>query len=184
LGKKKKLILSVGSLVKAKDLPTLLKAAKLVIKKYPKTIFVIAGEGPERRKLEKMINEFGLEDTVRLVGSIAYAKLPELYASADLFVLSSSHEGFPRVLMEAALTRLPIVTTRVDGASELVENQKSGLLVPIASSQKLAEAMIDLLGHPKKAKEMAAVAQKNARKLLDFDRVVKRVVTSWKGLVR
>jgi len=51
-----------------------------------------------------------LKDKVRLLGSVDYSKLPSLFASADVFALSSSHEGFPRVLMEAALSGKPVVT--------------------------------------------------------------------------
>lgn len=183
LGNNKHLVLSVGSLVKAKDFLTLITAAERVVKIYPDTLFVIAGEGPERKRIEEEIKKRNLQENVKLLGSISYERLPKLFISADLFMLSSSHEGFPRVVMEAALASRPIVTTAIDGIENLIKNKHTGLVVPVKDPHKLAEAIIKLLSDPARAKEMGRRAKDLARSQLDFNKAVKKLTTSWKSLI-
>lgn len=183
IGKNNKMILSVGSLVKAKDFPNLVAAAEIVTNKNPQVIFVIAGKGPERNKIEIEIEQKGLRDKIKLLDSVDYLKLPSLFTSADVFVLSSSHEGFPRVIMEAALSGKAIVTTAIDGAGELVENNRTGLIVPVKKPKLLAKAIIDLLKDKAKADRLGKEARKRARKLLDFETSVKKIIGSWEELL-
>jgi len=184
VGKNKRMILSVGSLVKAKDIITFIKAAKVVIDNLPNTVVVIAGEGPERDKIEEEIEKRNLKDKIRLLGSVEYEELPQVYTAADLFILSSSHEGFPRVLMEAALSGKPIITTAIDGAGELVENDRTGLIVPIKKPRLLARAIEDLLKDEAKAERLGKEARKRAKKLLDFETSVKKINDSWEELLK
>lgn len=182
-GGHKKLVISVGSLVKAKDFLTLVKAALLVCKRQPQTVFAVGGEGPERDRIQSEIEIGQLQNNFKLLGSIAYDKLPALFASADIFVLSSAHEGFPRVLMEAALSARPIVATAIDGASDLINPWKTGVIVPIQSPKRLAKAIGFLLTHPQLAKKFGREAQRQARQLFDFERICQQVTTSWRRLV-
>lgn len=183
LGNDRFLVLSVGSLVKAKDFPTLVKAAAIVVRTNPKVVFAIAGEGPQHTNIEKIIKDKQLEDNCKLLGSMAYGELPSLFASADLFVLASAHEGFPRVLMEAALTARPIVSTNIDGAEEIVKNGISGLLVSVKSPIRLAETIQTLLEDESLAKKYGRAAKQRAIQLLDFKKTAKAVIQSWEKLI-
>lgn len=183
LGGKKYLILSVGALVKAKDYQTLIRAAQIVTRQVDKTMFVIAGEGVEREALEQMINGAKVESYIRLLGSVAYQQLPATYAASDLFVLSSIHEGFPRVLMEAALAGKPIITTAVSGSTDLIESNKDGLIVAIKNPQQLARAILKLLNNRSKALIFGKRIKVKAKRLLNFESRTNEIVNSWQNLI-
>lgn len=136
-------ILAVGRLTKAKDYFTMLKAFSLVLKEVPANLLII-GEGEERWKIEKAISDLNISKNVVLLG---LQKNPFKYmAKADVFVLSSILEGFPNVLVEAMACGMSVISTDCQsGPNEIIENEKSGLLVPVGSEKKLAEAVVKLL---------------------------------------
>lgn len=140
-------VLSVGRLVPEKDFPTLIDAfAKLLSKREARLL--ILGEGPERPRLEGLTRELGIEDCVGLPG---FAEDAAAYmAKADVFVLSSVHEGLPTVLIEALGTGIPVVSTDcVSGPREILREGELGRLVPVGSSAALAEAIGQALDEPR-----------------------------------
>ena len=179
--KKKKLIISVGNLFANKDFSNLIQAARDITKDH-QTQFLIVGEGPLKKTLQKQILQLGLENNVSLIGGIGYDRLPEIYASADAYVLSSYQEGFPRVLMEAAFSKLPIVTTNIQGSTEIITNNQSGKIVPVRSPKKLAQAIEYILENPKTAKEFSQKAYRNAVQLLNFTQSIEAITQSWDKL--
>jgi len=104
---------------------------------------LIVGDGPEREALEAIARGSGFAERVVFTGQMRDV-LP-FYAMADVFVLSSHSEGSPNVLLEAMAARVPVVATRVGGVSEIVENEKSALLVPANDSRALAVAITRML---------------------------------------
>jgi len=107
------LVLAAGRLVQAKGFDVLLNAWQGVAAQL-----WIAGDGPQRAKLESAIRSLGLQDRVRLLGQRDDIDL--LMAAADLLVLPSRREGFPYVLLEALHRRLPVIATRVSGAVDVL----------------------------------------------------------------
>jgi glycosyltransferase involved in cell wall biosynthesis len=150
-------IVAVGRLSDAKDYPTLLKAvAHVSAKRMVKCI--ILGEGELREKLQGMIEQMSLSDTVDLHGFVGnpYAFL----AKADLFVLSSRREGFPNVLVEAMACGTPVVATDCpSGPAEILDNGKYGPLVPVGDVQALADAMLRTLDDHLPAETLIARAE-------------------------
>ncbi|OGD63380.1 hypothetical protein A2160_02765 [Candidatus Beckwithbacteria bacterium RBG_13_42_9] len=179
----KKMILAVGSLVKAKDYLTLIKAMWMLKQRKFDIRLIIVGEGPEREKMEQSIAEYQLNNAVNLVGSLPYQKMPLIFAAADLFVISSTHEGLPRSLMEAALVGKPIVSTDVGGVKALIKNRQSGLLVKQKNPSHLAAAIEELLADEEKAERLGRSVKKEAKRLLDFNLGVKKLVRSWRELL-
>ncbi len=143
LNSKIPIILAAGRLVKQKDYPTLLRAFKLAIQKKPVNL-VILGEGKEREKLEKLIQELGISENVAFLG---FQRNPFKYMKrASVFVLSSITEGLPNVLMEAMACGAPVVSTNCkSGPGEIIENGKNGILVPVGDYKSLSEAIIRVL---------------------------------------
>lgn len=141
-------ILGVGSLCKAKDFKTLLKAFALVRQKRDARL-VILGEGEMRHELEKLANELSIEQDVMMPGVV---KNPFPYISrAAVFVLSSRREGLPTVLIEALALGAPIVSTDCpSGPAEILENGKWGYLVPPGDPEAMAEAIIRTLDEPRR----------------------------------
>lgn len=138
--------LAVGRLEEAKDYPTLLAAVQRLAAGNRPAVVRVAGDGPLRSALESRVRDLGLESRVVFLG--ARRDCPALYGAADGFVLSSSWEGLPNVVMEALATGTPVVASRVGGVGELVEDGMSGHLVPPRDPAALADAMANLMDTP------------------------------------
>jgi glycosyltransferase involved in cell wall biosynthesis len=101
----------------------------------------LAGDGPERARLERLAAELGVSGAVAFEGAVAYDRVPALYDRADVFCLPSFAEGLPTVLMEAMAAGLPTVATNVNGTAELVDDGVTGILVPPARADLIAAAL-------------------------------------------
>lgn len=141
-----------------------IRAMKIISEKYPDTIFVVIGEGQERRKLENLIRELNLRNHVSLVGFKNNAA--SLLPAFDLFLHSSQSEAFPYALLEAGCASLPVVATRVGGIPEIIPDDDHGILVPSHNPETLASAVESLIKDPLRAHELAA--RLHARILHDF----------------
>lgn len=139
-------ILGVGSLRRAKDFPTLIRAFKRLLKEKSARLMIL-GEGGDRGALEALIAQEGLGDRVQLPG---FCRKPwDFIAHADLFVLSSEWEGLPTVLIEAlALGTRVVATDCPSGPREILEEGLHGELVPVGNDILLAEAMARALEAP------------------------------------
>ncbi len=131
--------LAVGRLEAQKDFKTLLQA----FGKLFNGRLLIAGEGPMLGELKTDANNLGLKERVRFLG--LRKDIPHVLSAVDAFVLSSAWEGLPNVVMEALAAAKPVVATDVGGVRELVEENKSGFIVPAKSPDALAAAMQKLM---------------------------------------
>ena len=118
----------------------------------------------------------GVDSHVQFRGFIEHGKLPDHYANADLFVLPSKMEAFGLVLAEAMASGLPVVSTRVGGIPEVVEEGVTGLLVPPNDPPALAEAIIDLLDDRDRMRAMGVRGRERVREHFTWDKVAERVV--------
>lgn len=142
--KKGPVIISLARLARQKNLPLLFKALALVRKKIDARLIVLS-EGPERKNLESMIRELGLESCISLPG---YSENPWCHlAKSDLFVLSSQEESFGLVIVEAMACHVPIVATDAlgGGPQTILENGKYGMLVPRYDVNTFADAILRAL---------------------------------------
>jgi len=138
-------ILGCGRLVEEKGFSHSIKAFSTVVKRYPKAKLLILGQGSKKGELEKLAMNLGIRDKVIFLN---FRKNPFKYmANADVFVLSSLREGLPNVLLEAMACGTPVVSANCkSGPSEILENDKYGILVPVADSEALANGILKLLG--------------------------------------
>jgi glycosyltransferase involved in cell wall biosynthesis len=130
----------IGRLDPIKRIPDLLKAVRLLKDLVHLHIF---GEGPQRPHLERCISEWDLSGRVTLHGAIAHPR--EALAQIELLVLPSAAEGFGLVLIEAMAAGVPVVATQVPGIRDVVQNERTGLLVPAASPGDLARAITRII---------------------------------------
>jgi glycosyltransferase involved in cell wall biosynthesis len=131
--------LAVGRLEEQKDFKTLLQA----FGKLFNGRLLVAGEGPMLGELKTDANNLGLKERVRFLG--LRKDIPHVLSAVDAFVLSSAWEGLPNVVMEALAASKPVVATDVGGVRELVEENKSGFIVPAKSPDALSSAMQKLM---------------------------------------
>lgn len=133
--------ISVARLSAVKDFPTLVRAVPLVLAQVPDFRLRIVGDGPERAKLETLIDELSLRPHVELLGE--RHDVPDLLAESGFFVSSSLSEGISLTLLEAMAVGLPVVTTAVGGNPEIVLDGQTGRLVPASDPSALARAIVD-----------------------------------------
>lgn len=149
-GSRRLVVLFVGRLLLQKGVLDLVEAAGILARSPSGLSFeiVMAGEGPESGSILARSRELGIEDRVRLVGYVDSKALGGLYDQATLLVLPSYSEGFPTVIAEAMAAGLPIVTTKIRGAADYLEEGINALFVSPGDSDQLAEALRRLLEDP------------------------------------
>lgn len=132
----------VGRLVPVKDVPTLLRAFAVALGSAPHLRLVVAGDGTERDAVESLTRELGIGARVHFARWVS--DLPRFYASIDVFVLSSVNEGTPVAAIEAMAAGRPVVATSVGGVPDVVEDGRTGWLVPARDERGLAGAFVRL----------------------------------------
>ena len=163
-----RVVLSVCRLSVEKDLPTLVRAFADVHRQRPETRLVLAGEGPDRERVQALVQQMGLADVVRLPGRTA---TPLAWMRrAGVFVLASRYEGFGNVLIEAMACGTPVVSTDCPvGPREILDNGRLGKLVPVGDMSAMALAIILALDRPPppEARE-AALRHTQAKACADY----------------
>ena len=165
-------ILSVGSLEEKKDHLSLFQSLKDVDFGFRLNV---AGNGSLKDQLGSFIRQNHLDDRISLLGNLEREKLNEVYLNSDIFVLSSKWEGFPNVLLEAMSYGLPVVSTKVSGAEDLIEDGKSGFLVPVGDVKKLEEAILKLATDYDLRKRMGEAARERVKNNL-MDKHIGRLI--------
>jgi glycosyltransferase involved in cell wall biosynthesis len=154
----KLLIGAIGNIRPAKGYEFFLRAARQVVDAQPHCRFVIVGEGGVEgmRRLQALRQQLGLQEVVHFAGF--RADTAAVLRNLDLYLLSSVSEGFSIACIEAMACGLPVVATRSGGPEEIIEDGRDGLLVPAASAEALAHAVLSLLAEPVRRRKMAACA--------------------------
>lgn len=147
-------IVCVASLEEVKGHIYLLRACRLLHERGIDVRCDLVGGGPLRGEIEHQVKELGLEGRVHLHGPVPRPRVREILAEADVAVLASyptasgRREGIPVALMEAMMSRLPVVASGLSGIPELVEDGRTGFLVPPGDAESLAERLECLAGAP------------------------------------
>lgn len=144
-------IATIGRLVARKGVDDVLRAIPRLRARHPALLYVIAGGGPDRSRLEALAAELGVAGSVRFLGRVADDEVPELYRACDVFVTASRDdepdvEGFGIVFLEAAASERAAVGTRAGGIADAIVDGETGLLVPQGDPEALAGALDRLLG--------------------------------------
>jgi glycosyltransferase involved in cell wall biosynthesis len=152
--RQEKVILYVGRFIREKGVLDLLNAVAL-LKDRPGFHVSLVGDGPYKTEIVEEIRRLGLGKLVSLTGYLEGKALGAAYGSADIFVLPSWSEGFPRVLAEAMDAGMPIVTTHIRGAVDYLEQGRNALLVPVRDPVALAGALESLLSDSELRRRMS-----------------------------
>jgi glycosyltransferase involved in cell wall biosynthesis len=170
-------VLTLARLDPQKGLFDLLEAAALV----SEAVFVLAGEGPERERLEGRTRALGIQDRVVFLGHCENA--PELLASCDLFVLPSLYEGLPVSVLEAMAAGKPVVATAIGGTDEAVVDGETGLLVPARNPTALAGAIRAVLRDSALSRRLGSAGRERARKCFSAEMMVRRVSSLYEEIL-
>jgi len=171
------LVLTPARLNAQKGHDTLLAA----ISEVPEALFLLAGDGPERERLEALAAELGVADRVRFLGR--REDIPQLLAASDVFALPSLYEGSSLAVLEAMAAGIPIVSSAIGGTDELIDDGRSGLLVPPGDAAAWAAALRRLLADPRLRRDLAARARERVDAGLRREQNAERVEAAYRDLL-
>lgn len=172
---------TVGRLTEQKGQRYLIQAAHKVVSRQPDALFLIAGYGPLEETLKQQAEDAGVAEQVRFLGYRPAVK--QLLAAFDLFVLPSLWEGMSNAVLEAMAAGLPVVATRVDGNTEQVADGLTGLLVPPADAESLAEALLDLITDPDRREAMGRRGRERVTSLFPMQRMTSTTLALYERLL-
>lgn len=148
-----KIIGMQSRIVAIKDHSTLIKAFALIKQQNPciKIKLKIAGSGDQLESLQAFVKEAGLQNEILFTGLLNEMELLDFIHSLDIYVHASFGEAMSTAIMQAMACNLPIIASDVPGINNMIENNKTGILVPVKNDQALADAILYLLNNPSKA---------------------------------
>lgn len=167
-------IVVVGRLQPQKNPMNVLRAFEMICDKIPEITLGFYGDGELKTELECYANDVGIDERVTFHGRTD--KIEHVLENAALFVLCSDYEGMPNALMEAMAVGVPVIATDspCGGSRALIENTNQGILVPCKDSEKLADAMLDVLLDAKKQRDLSYGASERA---IEF--IPEKVLKEW-----
>jgi glycosyltransferase involved in cell wall biosynthesis len=170
LAEDRKLLLTVGRLIKEKGYFRLIEAFAEIIKTHNNWDLVILGEGSERSNLEKRIESLGMKDQIILPGRVG--NVGEWYQRADLFAMSSHLEGFPNALIEAMAYGVPVISIDCgSGPRDLIQHEVNGLLVSEENATTGLSQAIKYMIQNDQARERMSVKAKEVGTRLSIENV-------------
>ncbi|MBW1992586.1 MAG: glycosyltransferase family 4 protein [Deltaproteobacteria bacterium] len=157
---------ALGRFVEKKGFAGLLLACRHLRDQGLDFRLTLAGDGPQRRRLCRLIREYNLEEQVELPGFVPHRRVPDLLRGSDLFIMpsridpSGDRDGIPTVILEALAHEVPVVATAVSGLPEVIHPGETGWLVPPDDPLALAQAVMEALSRPKEAHRRARVGRR------------------------
>jgi glycosyltransferase involved in cell wall biosynthesis len=169
---------TIGELRPLKRHDDFIRAAGRVAERFPNVNFIVAGIDPSRtgdvrKSLKHLVAELGLRDKVYFLGWLDDAA--QLYSLLDVFVSASESESFGLVIAEAMSVGTAVVATKTEGASEVIEDEKTGLLVPIGDIEQIAGSIEQLLVDREKRRTIGENARDAANKKFGLRRMVDQI---------
>lgn len=147
-----------GRWTKDKGVPELVAAFQIVRKSIPQAVLLLVGDYEEGDPVPQQVRNI-IELEPGIYRARFTSQIDLYYLAMDLFVLPTHREGFPNTVLEAQASGLPVITTRVTGAIDSIEDGVTGLLVVVENPQTLAEAILEILSDPAKMKRMGQLGR-------------------------
>lgn len=174
-------IINVANFFPIKGHEWLLRAMPLVLAKFPHSECVFVGDGPRRPALEALAADLGLAGHVRFVGTTLDPF--ELVSESDVFVLPSVSEALSCAILEALALGKPVIATRVGGTPEMMEDGRTGLLVPPRDPVALGNAIIRVLSDPLLGRRLGAAGQAVVRARFSSEGMAQQIEALYRRLV-
>ena len=181
-------IITVSRLVEKKGLVYSIMAVKKLIRQFPNLEYTIVGDGPLKQKLLRLIRSLKLEKNVRLTGPMDNFSALKMVANSDIFVLpcirskNGDMDGTPTALMEAMALEVPVISTKISGIPELIENGKEGFLVKPENVEQLANALKILLQDEDIRRKMGKRGRKKIEEKFNINKEIEKLLKIWRGV--
>jgi len=172
---------TAGPLEAAKGLDYFLRSAQIVATTRPDVQFLIAGAGPEEKRLRRLVSELKLTGQVTFVPNVF--DFGESLAAMDIFCLPALKQGLGTTMLEAMSRGKPVIATQAGGVDIVVTEGQTGLLVPPTDSEHLAARMLELLDDPVKARRIGETGQELVRREFRVDKMVDLTTQLYRQIV-
>lgn len=174
---KQKRIIAVGRLAYQKNYPMMFRAFAKVHHDFPDWQLVVYGNGPQKDEIRGVIERLGMEGHIILAGKSDH--VVEEMNKSSLFVMSSDYEGMSNALLEAVCVGLPVISTDVSGAKDLITEGVNGYIVPVGNERALTLALSSMLSSPEKMDEMGRQSKALAPRFRE-----EQIVGQWEELIK
>lgn len=165
----------VGRLHPQKGQIYLIEAFAQIAKEIPNSMLMLVGEGAERATLEQRVDQLGLCDRVAFIGEVTGSGYNDMFAAMDIYVQPSLFEGLPRTLLDAMYYGKAIVASDINGNSEAIVSNRTGILVPSADAAALVVAIEKLANDDKYREELGAAAAQYVREHFEMRKQLGRI---------
>jgi len=179
----KNILLTVGRLVVRKGHDMVIKSLKMILEKFPNTIYLIAGDGPNNQNLKKLAKSLNISDKVIFFGNTSNDDLQIFYRLCSVFVMPSRKikecgdvEGFGSVFLEANLFEKPVIGGKSGGQSEAIKDNYSGLLVNPHNQDEITNAILILLQNPDYAKQLGQQGRQRVLENFNWNQQTKKIM--------
>lgn len=187
-GKSKHVVAIVGRITPLKGHPFFIQAMAAVIRRMPYTKVWIAGDAPAgkesyKQELEVLVKRLGLKDSVEFLGN--RRDIPRILSQVDVLVFSSVvPESFGRAILEAQAAGVPVVATRVGGVIDIIDDGKTGLLVPAKDPEAIAREVLRLLNDKELSARLVEAAYKKLKEKFTIEHMASQTLKAYEGLVK
>ncbi len=175
------LLIFVGRIIQQKGLTNLIDAFPRVLKEHPKTGLLIVGKGKLKKQLREKVKKMDLEKNIIFPGFIPEDKMPELYSSADIFVLPSLWEVLPIALLEALASGAPLLASNAGGNPEIVEMGSNGHIFEKGNVDMLVEKLNMMLSDKEGRMQMGKRSRQCALEKFDWEIIKDKTLSFYKG---
>ncbi|RJS94523.1 glycosyltransferase family 1 protein [Candidatus Bathyarchaeota archaeon] len=169
-----RIVLFVGRLVPQKGVDSLIKAVPLIVQQHRNVKVIITGDGWSRSYLEELTRTSGFRDRIRFLGFVPDSELAKLMVSADVLVVPSIYEPFGIVALEGMAAGVPVVAANVGGLSEIVEHERTGVLVYPGNPESIAWGVNRVLSDSAFSEWLVKNAKRKVQEVYSWDAIAKR----------
>lgn len=177
------MVLSVQRLSRRKSIEYLIGAMPKVVEENSKVKLIIGGKGTEEERLKQQVQELSVGNNVIFAGFIPDEELPAYYASCDIFAMHTTYEAFGLVFAEAMACGKPVISTSVGAIPEVIDDGKTGIIVPPKDSGALADAILKLVGDRELRLKMGEEGQKKARQKYSWNHITEQYIQVYESML-
>lgn len=176
-------IATTARLVSWKGIDGIIRALAIIKKKFPDARLVVAGDGPELEKLQRLAIDSGISNSVDFLGNVSRAETWQLRKNSEVYVLNSTYEGLPHTVLTSFAAEIPIIATDIPGTNEAVYHEETGLLVESNNDQDLANAIERLFTDKKLVKKIVEGGTKLLKEKFSWETHVKTLNQIFESVV-
>ncbi|MCW8934262.1 MAG: glycosyltransferase [Gammaproteobacteria bacterium] len=172
---------NIGRISPEKGQKDFILAAKKILNERQDLAFVLIGDGPDKKAMQQLAVDLEIEKHVHFTGHEQDVR--PVLKDLNLFALTSYTEGFPNVVLESLCMDVPVLATDVGGTGDIVDNKKTGILIPSGSPDEIAKGLNYLLDNPDKAKEMTKSGKLKIMECYEFSARVKKIERLYEKII-